>query len=288
MRFTQVFYLLLTISAITAFVLPSRLTARAKPAVETLLTPIAQPSRSLTGWVSGRSGGGPTTPDTRPAATIVSENLELKQSIAKLTYDLAELRKISAEQDKLGDIRDLCTPFTVLGTDVSGVRQMLSLRGGSFSGLTDKMIVLYDRDVVGILVDVGAGGAKVRLVTDPASGVEGHFATFKRDPAAQATTDGQPGMQFVRLDLPVKLIEGGGNGVMKCRNIAMDAVQKAGLTVGAWVVVDDRSWPTEVQGRRLGVVSKIIPDQKMMAAIEISPATDLLRLSKVMVLTKSR
>lgn len=285
MKSNHVFYLLLVLSAISAFLLPQRATDKVRPMVGGLLRPVAGPTHSVTSWATGRGNGPPPPVDARPADTIVAENLELKHSLAKAMYDLNELRKVNAEREKLGEIRDLCTPVTVIGVE-GGTRQILQLGSGTLAGLTKGMAVLHEQDIVGVL-DAGPASAKVQLVTDPQSRVRGHFATFVRAPATPGSTE-EPATQFTRLNLTPMLIEGAGNGKMVARNLSHAAATKAGLVEGVWVILDDGDWPKEVQGRRLGVVRKVGLGDKLMAEIEIRPEIELTKLQKVMVLTRSR
>lgn len=285
MRFNQVFYLLLMLSAISAFMLPQGMTDRVRPLAGTLLTPVAEPTRALSGWMTGRAG--PSVPvDQRPADQIVLENVELKQTVAKLQHDLDVFRKRDAEHAKLGDIRDLCRPVTVLGPASSGGRDVLTVRSSSLTGLADKMVVLYEQDIVGVLANVGAGGAQVRLVTDPQSRMLAKFGVFQK-PTSNAAGDGGE-MRFVPLAIQPMLVEGAGGGKMICRNIPWKDATDAGLVEGAWAILNDAQLPTAVQGRRLGVVRKIAKGAKMMAEIEIRPEIDLMQLKEVMVLTKDR
>jgi len=288
-RFNQVFYLLLLLSAVSAFLLPQGVTDRLRPAAGVVLWPVARPSRSIAGWATGRTGPG-VPADTRPADVIVSENLDLKHTVARLQYELDEFRKRDAEYAKLGPLRDLCRPVPVIG--VESERDVLTIGGSSLSGLADRMPVLHDRYIVGALQNVGLGGAQVMLLTDPRSRVRAHFASFRKvggRAAAPADAGGEAAaMQFVRLDLPVKLVEGAGNGRMICRNIPAPEIAKAGLAEGDWAVLDEPEWPGPVQGRRLGVIRKIVTGNKLMAEIEIRPDIDLKALKEVMVLVKDR
>lgn len=287
MRFTHVYYLLLALSALSAFVIPQRFTDGGRPMVATLLTPVAQPARAVAAWATGRFNPPAPRGDGRPSEQLFQENDELRLANVKLIYDLEELRKVNGEREKLGDVRELCTPVAVIGND-PGQRDALAVRTTNLGNMHDGMYVLNDRDVVGTLI-TGKAGAQVRLVTDPQSRILAYFGSFRRSgkPDTQPAKGGSsdvPGMQFVRVALPTHLIEGTGRGKMICRNIPYADVEKAGLNAGDWVVVDDPACPKSLQGRRLGTVSSIGKSASMMALIEIKPQSDLLSLREVMIL----
>lgn len=282
MRFNHVFYLLLTVSAASAFLLPQGTTDAARPMVGAVLTPVAQPSRAVASWATGRWVPAERH-DTRPTDQIFQENEELRLANVQLTYELAEMRKVLAEREKLGDIQEFCVPVTVLGRDDN--RDALTLRSAAIDGNAEKLFALNDRGVVGTLIAGGKAGGQVRLITDPQSRVQAYFGTFRKtgnDKSNGGTT------QFVRLKLPSKLVEGAGKNRMVCRNLPYADVVQADLKVGDWAVVDDNEWPRELQGRRLGVVTKITKGAKLMAEIQIEPESDLLKLNEVMIFNKPR
>jgi hypothetical protein len=292
MRFTSAFYILLALSGACAFLVPPRVTEAARPMMGTLLTPVAQPSRAIAAWATGRSGEPRPPADDRPADDVVRENQELRLANQKLVHDLALAQRLVQERAKIDpEIRDLCTSVAVLGgTDPNGVRDALAVKSTSLSGLADGMFVLHNRDVVGRLI-TGRAGAQVRLVTDPQFRVKAYFVPG--NPAARPgtrqageTVRPSPG----RYDLPTKLIEGAGRGRMVCRNIPFADVDRVKLSVGDWAIVDedDPEWPRELQGRRLGVVTKITKAAKMMAEIEVKPEAEVLALREVLVLTKGK
>lgn len=292
MRSNKAFYILLGLSAASAFVVPTRYTDGVRPRVSALFTPVAQPARALAGWATGRSGAAAgQNVDPRPSEVVYQENEDLRVLNARLTQEVAELRKVRAELDTLGDLRDLCTPVAVLGNDTTAARDSLALRSTGFTGLADGMFAVVRDDVVGVLI-AGKAGAHVRLITDPQSRVLARFATFR--PAAGPPAEGQPaggppaGGGFTYLGLTPRLVEGAGNGLMVCRNVPFAEVEKSGLKRGDWAVVNDQDWRRELQGRRLGVVADVRKGNRLMAEIVIKPEPDLRGLREVMVLTKEK
>ncbi|CAA9413847.1 MAG: hypothetical protein AVDCRST_MAG64-2483, partial [uncultured Phycisphaerae bacterium] len=144
MRFTSVFYILLALSGVSAFLLPRRVSEAARPMMGTLLTPVAQPSRAIAAWATGQPGTSRPQFDDRPADEIVRENQELRLANEKLAYDLAQYQQLVAERAKIDpEIRDLCTSVAVIGNEGGGVRDALALKATGLSGLSDGMFVLH-------------------------------------------------------------------------------------------------------------------------------------------------
>src|SRR5687768_7683606 len=139
-KFNHVFAALLILSALSAFVIPTRYTAKAQPQVQSLFYPVAKPVRSVAGWVHDRLAR-PPAKDSRTVQALVDENDALRQELAATARELGELRQRDAEMAQLGPIRDSCTQFPVVGTDPGG-REGLLLRGSTMEGLREKQCVL--------------------------------------------------------------------------------------------------------------------------------------------------
>jgi cell shape-determining protein MreC len=199
--------------------------------------------------------------------------------VSQLAAQLDQLRHVDAERSKLRERRDLCTPFSVFGSD-SGQRDSLNLTGSSFQNIRVKMPVLYANGVVGLISRCGAAGASVRLITDPGFVVSASFRSF------ETTDDGQT--RFATIHLPVTVFEGMGKGVMLSRMLSRKDVEESKLKVGDVVVVEDTDWPDAAQGAVLGRVTSILPrrDAPMLAEIKAVPLGNLMQLREVMVMNK--
>jgi hypothetical protein len=120
----------------------------------------------------------------------------------------------------------------------------------------------------------------VRLITDPGVRIEAYFGNSTFD------ENGKPG--FERVETPAVLVEGIGQGAMRCMFLTMEQAEKGGIRQGTWVVVEDKEWDSRLYGRPLGQVVRIErqPTAPLYADIRIEPVTMLTRLREVMVLTK--
>jgi hypothetical protein len=280
-RFNHVFAALLVLSALTAFVIPKRYTERIQPQVQSLFYPVARPVGALAAWASGRVSKEKPT-DTRDAKEILRENEYLRQELAAAFRDLEEQRRINEERSRVGPIREFCTPVTVIGPD-AGNREGLLLRGSTLEGLREGQYVLFSNSIAGkIDKPPGVGGASVRLITDRGHRVGAYFIREHRDKTGPD--------RFERLSkMPPALVEGVGNGAMRCAtDITKADVDAANLQPGDWAVVEDTDWDPRVQGRVLGKVVYVGTQNRapLYSEIRIEPTTNLIRLREVMVLTK--
>ena len=277
-KFNHVFILLMLISALAAFVIPERYVVRAQPQVQGLFMPVASPVRSAAGWVHQRVAR-PESPDVRDARALAADNDALRQRNLMLEHALEELQRIHVDRAKLGRVLEACTIVKVVAPD-AGTRQSLQIQGSTLDGIADGMFVLHTGGVAGrISRPPGLMGAQVRLITDRGMRVT---ASFRR------ITKGPDGSLSRRVDTPAAVVEGTGDGAMRCLGLTMEEVTKAGLAPGDWAVVEDRDWDERVHGNRLGRVTSIRPQisAPLFAEIRVEPARNLLRLRDVMVLSK--
>jgi cell shape-determining protein MreC len=279
-RFNHVFAVLLVLAAVGAFAVPERYTTRAQPQVQGLFMPVASPVRGVSAWAHARLAK-PESKDVRDLRTLAAENDELRQENATLQHKLEDLIRINSDRAELGgNLRDDCTPFKVVGGD-AGVRQSLLIRGSSLDGLRDGMFVLHTDNVVGLITrPPGLLGAQVRLITDRGVRVTGYFRKLEKGPDGKTRTR--------RLDTPSVVVEGTGDGAMRCLGLTVEQLNDAGVKPGDWVVVEDKDWDDRIHGKRLGKVAGITPliTAPLYAEVRVEPTQNLMRLREVMVLTK--
>ena len=279
-KFNHVFILLMLVSALAAFVIPERYVVKAQPQVQGLFMPVASPVRTSAAWVHARVVR-PEPQDVRDARALAAENDALRQQNVALQHALEELRRIVVDRANLGDVVAACTAVRVVGPDAAAGRQSLQLQASTLDGVGDGMFVLHTGGVAGVIVrPPGLMGAQVRLITDRGMRITAHFRRFAKDAKGQLVN--------TRLDSPAAVVEGTGDGAMRCLGLTMEQVQKAGLAPGDWAVLEDKEWDERLHGYRLGRVTAIRPQTAapLFAEIRVEPSKNLLRLWDVMVLTK--
>src|SRR5690349_689127 len=111
-KFNSIFYVLLGIAALSAFIIPQQYTDKVEPQIQGLFYPVSAPARWAGSAVERRLGA-PEPADPRPVASIRKENDRLALEVARLTHELEELRKLDADRAALGDLRRYCTPVPV-------------------------------------------------------------------------------------------------------------------------------------------------------------------------------
>jgi hypothetical protein len=282
LRFNQVFVALLFASFVAAFVLPANLTDPARN-LQKLFAPVAWPARAIASAVRNRVAPPQRPEDNRDVADVKAENEQLTTMVLSLTGQLEEMRRINEERAKLGNVRDMCTRFRVVGTDPSLNRDSLGIVASTADNVRARMPVLYGDGVVGRIDRVNPGGAQVQLITDKEFQAT---ARFFRKP---------PGAAIVEVKTRQPLIRGAGNGRMIIVNVPLKETKgpppeqgEIGVEVGDIVVIDDPEWPLQGRWQKLGTIEAIEAQQgaRLYALIRVKPALPLGTLDEVMVMNK--
>src|SRR5688572_13769073 len=231
LRFNTVFVGLLALAFLSAFVLPPELGNRLR-GVQAVFAPVSRPTRAIAS--SARNRIAPKLHrDTRDATEVKDENERLRVLVMSLSGQLGELKRVTNDFDRLGDVREHCTRFKVIGDD-PGTRDSLMLAASARDGVRDQQPVLSGQGFVGMIERVGQAGAQVRLITDRDFKVSGRFVRFN----ARSSNGEQ------RLATKIPLVRGAGNGTLAIDNIelketALSSDPKENVAVGDYVKLDD-------------------------------------------------
>ncbi len=300
LRFQHVYYGLLALAAMFAFVIPSRASDRLRANVQTLFWPVARPAHLIGLRVSHlrspsvvRDEGArdPETPRDRSA--LIAENSTLRVQLANLSGRIAQLEALDKVLASVGDVRALCERFSVVGTSAdASPRDLLHIAASSLQDVSPRMPVLYGDPsggaaatgggIAGLVDRVEAGGATVKLITDRSFGVRVGFARFVQK------SDGA--IEFVMIAAPRVLAVGDGNGRLSIANLSWQQAKDSALREGDWVVLDDEDWPAVMQRYRIGRIEKIEPAAKGAGypLIKIIPPVTLTSLRDVMVMVRTK
>ncbi|HEV8290651.1 MAG TPA: rod shape-determining protein MreC [Tepidisphaeraceae bacterium] len=281
--FNHLFLPLMVLSAISAFFIPVEYTSFCRGRLDGLFSPIATPLRRLVDMTSTRLGLNDQDKELiLHTSNLTDANREidrLQVTVASLTVQIEELRRLNAGRDLGGELRNFSRPFKVLSPDLAG-RDSLSIHATTGDGVAVGMPVVCQQGLVGKISAVGNLGAQVRLITDVGSRISGQFGKFQLKPDGSAT--------FTPIATNEPLIEGRGHGLMAITNITKKEADDSHLTAGDWVVLSDRDmWPATVNGQRLGqiIVIQKLAKSPLHAEILLKPLVNFDTLREVMVVT---
>jgi cell shape-determining protein MreC len=283
-RYHHVFWGLMGLSAIVAFVVPPRYADRYQPQIQVLFWPVSRPVASVAQAVTRRVSP-PVTNDRRPDMDIRDENERLRNDNAWLHAQLAELSRKDQELSKLGSLKDRCAITKVVGAD-AGTRDSIQISGSTLDGLRQDMYVLTGEGLVGQIARIWIGGAQVRLVSDPGFRIRCRFWRFELG-------------EMHPLAIPPVLVQGMGDGKLAVRSLPLTEVgldsslspikNSPALAENDYLVVDDSECPP-LKGVKIGRVVEIVRrrDARLFADVRVHPTMNLKRLSEVMVMTKEQ
>src|SRR5579862_1938871 len=116
LRFDQIFFLVMSLSFLCAFVIPARIASLERIQIQGIYLPVSWPVYKISNWIRGRSG--PTVAqDNRAADDVLRENEGLRQQVTELQAQIVQLQALAGERQNLGDRQSLCNRFSVAGSD---------------------------------------------------------------------------------------------------------------------------------------------------------------------------
>jgi len=279
LKFHHVFFMLLALAAMSAFMIPPRFTDPGRAQVQGIFEPVSKPTRLVALWAKQRFFSEPSS-DPRTPAVVGDENQRLRVTLANVSAQLEQLKLVNRDRELLGDVRDLCTPVAVTGSDPGG-RDSLSTAGTTLQGIKPGMKVLYPGGLVGVVDRAGATGSQVRLVTDRGFKLLGRFGRF--------VTRNDGNVEFVRIATDPILFTGQGGGILLSSNLTTRDFQSAGIQNGDWLTLDDRDWPINLSGYKIGRVvgSATQVGSPLFIDVRVAPSRNLSELREVMVMVKN-
>ncbi len=235
--------------------------SRLEAAVVILTSPVA----TVASW----AGSGVRSMFLGVRGTLVArrENLRFRATVEDLAAELDRLKEIEPENRRLRELlsmREWMAPesigASVVSASLSRESRLIIIDRGSGSGVRENQAVVAWGGAVGRVVSVSPGFAKVRLLSDPNSGV----AAVIRHNRVDGMVLGEGGDSLV---LTMKYVSGFADVSMG------DVVVTSGL---------DGIFP---RGYRIGTVTYVGAGGTVSRDIHVSPACRIDELEDVLVLT---
>ncbi len=135
---------------------------------------------------------------------------ELRTQNENLRVRVAELEEARLENERLRALLDIAQQnelesvgARVIGRTSNSWEGVITIDRGSSHGITNGMPVVGPDGLLGQIVEVSAGSAKVRLITDQRSGVAAMVQTSRATGIARGTIDGGMTLDFVSRETSV-------------------------------------------------------------------------------------
>lgn len=198
---------------------------------------------------------------------VREQNLRLKQEVAQLESQHAQMVELEVRNRHLSELLDLRDALgmkeavaDVIGSDATGVSRTLILSSGSDEGLRRGMAVISTEGVVGKVVALASNASRVLLISDHNSALDAFDQRSRARGIIAGVIEAGLTMKYVDRSEDVKP----GDAVVTS---GMDGIFPRGLLVG-----------------QVARVSQVGPG--LFLNVEVKPAVDFRKLEQVMILTE--
>ena len=166
--------LILSLHLISTGVHPGDLAARPASAFLEIIRPIDS------GFIHITSGASGIVNNYLALVHVREENAHLRLELARVKSDQARLAELETENRHLSELLELkdvlglnAVAANVIGSDATGLSHTLILASGESDGLRPGMAVLSNQGVVGKIIAVSPHAARVLLIDDHNSALDG-------------------------------------------------------------------------------------------------------------------
>ncbi len=136
----------------------------------------------------------------------------LEETLAQYQSELVELREIESDYDRLTGLLDYTTTredqdfvtADVIDVDQSSQLRTITINRGRRDGIAVGMPVVTQQGLVGRVLNVGAGAARVLLITDPTSAVSVRIQRNRVEGTVIGQLSGNLRLTFVPLDQDIQ------------------------------------------------------------------------------------
>lgn len=239
--------------------------------VELVSAPVAQPLRSLGGWLAPARAGEPEPEAIAQLRRQVEEYKTLYERARARNDDLLrQMEQLRLMVELNPSVSTLLLTAPVIGeTTDPGSRQLL-IRAGTRQGVNINDVVAVEGvQLFGSVVEVSARTSWIRPITAPASGYirgaimieDGRSIGCSLQPTGEGTLRGDAAYD------------------------PADPDAAAAIAVGQTVRLDDGEWPTSAQMLVLGLVEAVepAPDSPLRRVVVVRPTVALERVTEVIV-----
>jgi rod shape-determining protein MreC len=253
--------LILSLHLISTGVHPGDLAARPESAFLEVISPVDAAFTHLSDGTHSIVG------DYLDLLHVRDENARLRTELARVKSDRARLTELEVENQHLAELLELkdalgtaAVAANVIGSDATGLSRTFVLSSGADAGLRPGMAVLANQGVVGKIIAVSSNAARVLLINDHNSALDG----FDQRTRARGIVAGQ--------------VDDG--LILKYADRSQD------LQVGDTIVTSglDGIYP---RGLLVGTVQSVRREGPgLFLGVRITPAVDFRELEQVLILTQ--
>ncbi|MDZ4764720.1 MAG: rod shape-determining protein MreC [Chloroflexota bacterium] len=201
-------FLFVTLIACAGLIIASRAGLLA-PVEDALSTPINAVSGVFNRIALGiNSSAG----DLAQIQALQRRNSELEEALAQFQAELVELREIASDYQRLSDLLDYTATIEnmqfvtgdVIAIDQNAIFRSITINRGTRDGIGIGMPVVTRQGLVGRVLQVSAGAARVMLVTETTGNVSGRLQTTRAEGSVRGAPNGNLIMGMIPLDSEVR------------------------------------------------------------------------------------